>query len=47
VVQGTDGRELVTRDHTTRRTVLAAATPALADQLAEARSGHKADPSRP
>jgi fructose-1,6-bisphosphatase/inositol monophosphatase family enzyme len=47
VVQGTDGRELVTGDHTTRRTVLAAATPALADELAAARTGHRVGRSRP
>jgi fructose-1,6-bisphosphatase/inositol monophosphatase family enzyme len=47
VVQGIDGGELVGTDRTTRRTVLAAATPALAGELAAARTGHKVDPSRP
>jgi fructose-1,6-bisphosphatase/inositol monophosphatase family enzyme len=47
VVQGTDGQKLVTGDLTSRRTVLAAATPVLADQLAAARTGHGMGPSRP
>jgi fructose-1,6-bisphosphatase/inositol monophosphatase family enzyme len=47
VVRGIEGDELVTDDHTTRRTVLAAATPGLAGELARARTGREVDPHRP